>query len=390
LRIVCCREIPEGPQLLQQWNALALQVEQPQIFYTSGWALAAQSAYRGELKPLILLGYESNELLGVAALATDLAEENVTFLAATTADYCEFLCAPGFRSEFMAAVFRELREFDPACIKLANLPETGATARALSANSRAQDFRAFQRPAYACAQVELGCGSARQHLKTQLETKKKLRQYLRGMERVGPVTVEHLCDPDDIRAALPGFIEAHIARFEMSRRTSSLTSLARRSFVEELTNRFAGKNVITLSVMKVADQPAAWNYGFRFQGSWFWYQPTFDSRLEQYSPGYCLLSKIIIEACSDPEIDVVDLGLGAEGYKARFGNSVRHTVHATLTRSLPRHVAEIARYRTAGFVRRSPRAEAIIRAAIGGVKDARSALFSPAFSRPPVRPAKTI
>jgi len=64
------REIPEDPELHRQWNAVALQVERPQVFYTCEWALAVEAAYPSSLKPLLLLGYDKDFLIGVAALAT--------------------------------------------------------------------------------------------------------------------------------------------------------------------------------------------------------------------------------------------------------------------------------------------------------------------------------
>jgi CelD/BcsL family acetyltransferase involved in cellulose biosynthesis len=115
----------------------------------------------------------------------------------------------------------------------------------------------------------------------------------------------------------------------------------------------------------IADQPVAWNYGFQFHGSWFWYQPTFDSRHEENSPGYCLLSRIVIEACDRDEMKVVDLGLGAEGYKERFGSTTRQTLYVTATKSWGRHLREIARYRTASALKWSPKVESAVRRALG-------------------------
>ncbi|MGB2603695.1 MAG: hypothetical protein WBC78_08875, partial [Candidatus Sulfotelmatobacter sp.] len=108
LRIVVHRELPEDPKLCRQWNDLVLQMERPEVFYTSEWALAVQSAYRASLKPLLFLGYEGESLIGVASLATDPAEETISFLAATTADYCEFLSSTQQRAWFVDAVVEEL------------------------------------------------------------------------------------------------------------------------------------------------------------------------------------------------------------------------------------------------------------------------------------------
>ena len=140
-------------------------------------------------------------------------------------------------------------------------------------------------------------GEQRHELSSSLVRKKKLRRYLREMEREGPVTFAHLQSWEEIEKALPGFAEAHVERFRATGRVSSLAEPQRRRFLEELAKRFDGAGVVTLSVLKIQDRPVAWNYGFRFHGSWFWYQPTFDSRHEQNSPGYCLLARIVIDAC---------------------------------------------------------------------------------------------
>jgi CelD/BcsL family acetyltransferase involved in cellulose biosynthesis len=380
LRIVVHREIPEDANLRREWNGVALGSEQPQVFYTCEWALAVQSAYRTSLKPLLLLGYEGDDLIGVASLARDQAEKNISFLAGTTADYCDFLSAPQRRTEFIDAVFAELRKIEAASIALANLPADSQTAGALRDQARKQGFHVFMRPAYLCAQVELGSGEKRLELKNSLASKKKLRRYLREMEREGPVTFAHLQSWKEIQAALPEFVDAHVARFRATGRVSSLATPERRFFLEELARRFDGSGVVTLSLLKIADRPVAWNYGFQFCGSWFWYQPTFDSRHEENSPGHCLLSRIVIEACDMDGMNVVDLGLGAEGYKERFGNSTRQTLYVTVTRSWSRHLREMARYRGASILKQSPRVEAAIRRVLHRIQS----------NRGPTPPAKNI
>lgn len=364
LRIVLHREIPEDPQLWRQWNEVALQMEPPEVFYTCEWALAVQAAYQASLKPLLFLGYEGDHLVGVAALATDPTGERVSFLAATTGDYCDFLTRPQQRAEFVDAVFAELAKTKASFIVLANLPEDSATAAALPLAARRWGLHVYMRPAYLCAQVQLGSGEQRQALKNALVAKKKLRRYLRAMEREGPVTFVHLQSMAQIQAALPGFAEAHVARFQATQRVSSLSTPERRLFLEELAKRFSDTRVVTLSLLMIGERPVAWNYGFQFRGSWFWYQPTFDSRQEENSPGHCLLSRIVIEACDMEGMRVVDLGLGAEGYKERFGNGTRQTLYVTVTKSWHRHLREIIRYRAATLLRRSPAVDSAVRRAL--------------------------
>jgi CelD/BcsL family acetyltransferase involved in cellulose biosynthesis len=361
LRIVLHSEIPEDPELHRQWNDLALQTERPEVFYACEWALAVQHSYRAFLKPLLFLGYEGDRLIGVASLANNAVERRVGFLAATTGDYCEFLSEPRRRAEFVDAVFAELGKTKADSIALTNLPENSATPSALLAAARRYGFHLHMRPAYLCAQVEMGSDESRRELKAALLNKKKLRRYLRAMEREGPVSVSHLQSPAEIAAAMPAFTDAHVARFQATQRTSSLSTPERRLFLEELIRRFSGQRVVTLSTLTIGNRPVAWNFGFQFHGSWFWYQPTFDSSQEENSPGHCLLSRIVMQACDMDGIEIVDLGLGAEGYKERFGNSTRQTLYVAATKSWPRHLQVIVKYRVANWVKQSPRIESAVR-----------------------------
>ena len=365
LRLILQREIPEDQNLQRKWNEVVQQMERPEVFYTYEWALAVQSAYHKALKPLLFLAYEGDNLAGVVSLCATSNISAVTFLAATTADYCEFVSRPGQRTEFVDLVLAELVNMRVERLLLANLPANSATPDATRSAARKHGFHAFLRPAYECAQIELGSTEKRQELKATLLGKKKLRRYLRAMEGGGAVKFVHLQSQAEIQASLPGFADAHVARFEETGRISSLCTPERRVFLEELVRKFSDTGVVTLSLLMVGDQPVAWNYGFQFCGSWFWYQPTFDSRQEENSPGYCLLSRIVIEACDMNEMKVVDLGLGDEGYKERFGNNMRQTLHATVTKSRLRHLREILRYRAASILKGSPKFESVVRRILG-------------------------
>jgi CelD/BcsL family acetyltransferase involved in cellulose biosynthesis len=352
---------------------VVLRMERPEVFYTWEWALAMQAAYQASLTPLLFLGYDGDDLIGVASLATDAAEKKVSFLAGTTADYCEFVSEPSRRAEFVDGVFAELGKKESGFVSLASLLEDSATPAAVRAAAEKHGFHVYMRPSCVCVQVELGSGEQRQEMKSTLAGKKKFRRYLRAMEREGPVTFAHLKSPAQIQAALPEFISTHSARFRDTQRVSFLSTPERRLFLEELVRRFSDTEVVTLSMLMIGNRPVAWNYGFQFHGSWFWYQPTFDSRQEENSPGQCLLSRIVTDACDIAGIRVVDLGLGSEGYKERFANSSRHTVDFTMTKSWSRHLLEIMRYRAASALKRSPKVDSAVRRALRRLRTAREA-----------------
>lgn len=257
--------------MLRQWNELALQMERPEVFYTCEWAHAVQAAYCSSLKPLLFLGYEGSELAGVASLATDSDGKRVSFLAATTGDYCEFLSDLQRRDEFVDAVFAALSQMEMNDLVLANFPADSATPGALRAAAKKHGFHIYIRPAYQCAQIDLGMGEAREELKRTLQNKKKLRRHLRELEKEGPVEFSHLKKWDDIREILPSFADAHVARFAATQRVSSLATPERRRFLEALSQRLAG--AVTLSMMAVGGRPVAWNYGFQFGEAGFGTSP---------------------------------------------------------------------------------------------------------------------
>ena len=366
LRLVLLNEIPEDASLRQQWNTLAEGVDQPQIFFTYEWSLAVQRAYRSALKPLVFLAYEQNSISGVVALATDGSGKRASFLCATTGDYCDFLSSPEYKPTFVAAVLAELRNLGIGEVTLTNLSRDSGTVAAISALSNQNGFRCFTRTAYVCAQVSLGKIERRPSDNTlQLPRRKRLRQYLRAMEREGPVRLEHARAWETAGPLLPQFIQSHVARFEAAGRISNMVRPERQTFLEELAKLLAESGWFTLTRLLMGDRAVAWNYGFQFRGTWFWYQPTFDIDLDKYSPGFCLLSMLIEEAAEDRTLQTVDLGLGDEGYKGSFANQSRETLYVTLRASLAQHLREILRYRAVEILKTAPRLEAAIRRMTG-------------------------
>lgn len=367
MRIKLHRHIPDDPELRRAWNSLASQSKYPQVFYTYEWALAMQAAYQASLKPLLFTacGECDDEIIAIAALATDQNEKTITFLSGNTADYCDFLSAPAHRAQFVNEIFRELSRLQPEHVILANLPADSATVTAIEGAAENHGFHLFLRPAYRCAQVRLGAGERRQELKSATSRKKMFLRKMRALEKKGTVKAVHLESWDSIAPALPTYAQAHAAHFCSMGKVSSLSSPERRDFIENLAKQFSESGAVTLSILTVNDESIAWNYGFRFHGSWFWYQPAFATGWEEYSPGYCLLARIIIDACDMEEINLVDLGLGEEGYKDRFANASRQTLHATLSASWKQHAREVMRYRAATLLKKTPVLESAVRSALG-------------------------
>ena len=365
MRLALLKEIPEDENLQRQWNSLVMGAEQPQVFYTYEWTLAVYRAYGEKLRPLLFLGYEENRLAGVAALACDAASGQVSFLCATTGDYCDFICADEARPAFVSEVLDALRRRGFESVTLTNLPADSATVTALRQASGTNGYHLFARTAYQCAQVSLQPFQVKgPHSKATLPGNKKLRRSLHTLGKSAIVRFDHLRSRAELEPALPQFIQAHVGRFLLTGQISNLARRERCTFLGELMKLLSAAGWLTVTRMLAGERTIAWNYGFQFAGSWFWYQPTFDSEFEKYSPGTCLLAKIIEEACRTPGITIVDLGLGAEGYKEAFGNRSRETLYITLRASVGKHASEMLRYGAASAVKASPKLEMVVRSVV--------------------------
>jgi CelD/BcsL family acetyltransferase involved in cellulose biosynthesis len=356
LRIAVLEKIPEDPKLQNQWNELVLRSPDSQVFYTYDWSLAVQRAYSATVHPLVFLGYdEADSLCSVVSLALDIEGKRASFLCATTGDYCDFVSVSEDKRAFVLSVLSHLRQQGVGEITLTNLPADSATAGAIEQVSQEIGYRSFARTAYICTQVRLAEVERRpSDNKLALPGRKMVRRSLSAMGDGSPVRVDHARNWNLVAALLPDFVKAHIARFSATGRVSNLASPDRQLFLEELARLLTSSGWLVLTRMMAGEKALAWNYGFRFQGSWFWYQPTFETDLERFSPGFCLLSKLIEEAAEDPAVEIVDLGLGAEEYKERFGNNSRRTLYVTLRQSLAKHVKEVLRYGAAEAIKISP------------------------------------
>jgi CelD/BcsL family acetyltransferase involved in cellulose biosynthesis len=359
MRLTWARGLPEQEQLREQWNALVFQMERPEVFYTWEWAAAIVRAYGDRVHPWVATAYEGNELVGVAALATPSPTE-AAFLAGNTADYCDFISRPAMRREFVDQVLCSLREEGIRRLTLANLPADSVTVAELKAN---RWFKSFFRTGYICAQVQLGSNEERRLLIEALSKKKMLRRSMNTLSRIGPVTLQHDRGArlDEHPEVLENFCAIHVARFLSTGRMSNLLCAERREFLRQLARLLAEPGWFDLMSLRAGEHVVALNYGFRFHGSWFWYQPTIVNQYEDLSPGYCLLSKMVEGACHDPEAELVDLGLGAEGYKERFANAQRTTLHAKLTRSSVDQWKSKSRYYSAQAIKKRPRLESMVR-----------------------------
>jgi CelD/BcsL family acetyltransferase involved in cellulose biosynthesis len=344
VRVTVLREIPEDPNLSEAWNTLVLAMDHAEVFFTYQWALAASRGFQKHLSPLLFLMYDFDALIGVAALAVDpRAPRAAFFLTSSTADYCDIVSAPANRRAVVLALLEQIRMLGLSDLVLANVPANSATLKELPEVAGSSRFYITSRTAYHCGVVQLEGEQQRETLLQNLAGKNRERRALKRLTNLGAVKVIHLTEPEQIGPSVESIVSAQISRFLASDRVSPLVGPERRTFLRHLSNLLSQSGWLKISQLEIDGRPVAWNYGFRFGGSWFWYLPTFEMEYEHVSPGSCLLRLLVEEGARDASLQWLDLGLGDEPYKERFANNMRETRYVHLSRGLARHL--VSRFR---------------------------------------------
>ncbi len=344
MRVTVLKEIPEDADLSEAWNNLVLAMETPEVFLTYQWALAASRGFQQNLSTRLFLVHNSDQLVGVAALAIDpRAPRAAFFLTSSTADYCDIVSAASDRKAVLVALLEEIHKLGLSDLVLANVPATSATLKELSSVAGSRHYYVASRTAYNCGVVQLGGEEDRETLLRSLANKGREKRALKKLTSLGAVKVIHLTDPEQIGISLESIVSAQISRFLASDRVSPLVGSERRNFLSQLSELLSASGWLKISQLEIDGRPVAWNYGFRFGGSWFWYLPTFQPEFEHVSPGSCLLRLLVEEGARDASLRWLDLGLGDEAYKERYVNNVRQTRYVHLSHGLGRHVLALGR-----------------------------------------------
>jgi CelD/BcsL family acetyltransferase involved in cellulose biosynthesis len=359
--VIVLEKIPEDSEIILAWNNLVFRMERPEVFFTHQWALAASRAFSDSLCPLTFLVYDSGQLSGVASLATNReSTDTAFFLTASTADYCDVVSSPETRGAVLAAVLQEMKRRNVRNLVLANVPSESRTLRALAVVAGSHHFHLHERPAYNCGVIRLGDKEQRQAVLRSVLGKDLEKRGLKKLSQLGPIRITHL-NREQLDVGLQSIVDAQISRFLATNRLSPLIQPQRRFFLAELGRLLSSAGWLKVSQLEVDSRPVAWNFGFRFFDSWFWYLPAFQVQYEKSSPGSCLLRLLTEEACADPSVNRLDLGLGDEAYKERFSNAVCSTRYLQLSKNMSRHLVNVGRNWLAASAGRFPLVDKRIR-----------------------------
>ena len=289
------------------WSELAAR--SGNVFATWEWADVWLRHYGSAVEPALLECRSGESPFAILPLCVDRRGplRFLRFIGFGTADVLGPICAP--TDQVLAG--RALREASeelagPRLLLAEHLPG-GAIATELGGNV----LQHVPNP-----RLEIGGVSWDDYLSTRSRNlREKVRRSSRKLERAHEVSYR-LASPSTLDQDFDQLIRLHRLRWGPDSGFGQDDSSA---FHREVAAALLAKGLLRLWLMELDGEPAAAWYGFRYEGTEFFYQGGRDPRFDSLSVGFLMLTWTI-KAAFDDGLDRYAFLRGDEPYKDRFAS----------------------------------------------------------------------
>lgn len=306
----------EDPALLpEEWNALLALGSTDVVFLTWQWQKAWWEAF-GRGKLLLIIAKQEEKNIAIASMFAD--EGMIFFTGSGGSDYLDFIGNiqdPNILEGMLALAMKCVPGF--VGFRFYHVPEYSSSNGILEyvANLNGWDFyhegELFS-PVMGFAEDPAAANAA--------PNKKSLLRHEGWFKRNGILTIEHLTRASGILPQLNSFFEQHIKRWEQTPYPSLFLDLKKRFFYQRLVEIASASGWLRFTRVVWNDHSIAYHFGFNYKGSFFWYKPSLDISLSNYSPGEVLLRQLLLKSINE-NAHTFDFGLGEESFKERFATS---------------------------------------------------------------------
>jgi len=303
-------------ELCGDWDQLWRTDPAGEIFQTFAWARAWWRAYGDEYSLHCLAVYDGETLIGVLPLVRRQGE--IQFLGVPQADYADVVCEEERALEVLTTAFSVLFESRgwKEC-KLQHLPSHSRIMRY---------WRKLPRRLSRYSTFVFGGHSPSMMARTDCPdifraaaSKKKMRQYVNNLAKLGVVNFRLLDTKLDAREHLQMFFRQQVRRQRLIDKSSHCRLFTFRGLLNGLVEELDLKDQLRFSVLELNGVPIAYQFGFDANGKYTMYQQTFDVNSWDSSPGQALL-RYMFEYASVTGKHEFDFTIGDEPYKKRYAN----------------------------------------------------------------------
>lgn len=339
MRCEILTEFSQLQRLSTAWRVWVRHDARADVFQCWEWADAYWEAYGQGLSVWSPVVYEGHEPIAVLPLVR--RRGNVGFLTSPWSDYNDILCAEHCSSAVLETALSAMLR-DPAdwtrCL-FDCLPSDSRMVRYVE--TMPQKFRSYLQLLQGSLSPTILLNEEREEVLKKLANKDQLKRYHHKLDKLGRVTFRHLETQEEARGHLDNFFHQHITRWAMVGTKSEFLSAKHRKFYRAMVDKLNPQAELRFGVLELDAKPIAYHFGFQINGKLTWYKPAFDVNYWDFCPGDVLL-RCLFQYAEQAGLTEFDFSRGAEPYKYRYCNHVKHTCMLYIDRR-PNHVASRAR-----------------------------------------------
>jgi len=351
---------------IPDWRALADRPIEPNGYYLPDWELAVNATAPGRTDVSALCAWNGDRLIGLMPVVPLSRAAKIPLPALASAHPYGTLCTPLLnRDEAENAAQRLLetaRENGARALLLREVALDGAAMKAFNNVLRGEGLRARVLNWHLRASLD-ATRDAEELLREALSGKKlkELRRQRHRLSEHGEVTFDVARSPQQVAAALEGFLKLEAGGWKGQRGTALAQVEGDAAFIRRATPKLAETGNCEIVTLRAGDTPVAAGIVLRHQTRAFFFKIGVDERFAKYSPGVQLTLELTRHLCTDPTIASADstaaadhpminpiwrgrLAIGDVLIPLRRRDPIVALIHAALTlRRLARDVARDAR-----------------------------------------------
>ena len=159
------------------------------------------------------------------------------------------------------------------------------------------------------------------------KSRKSLRYDQKSLKEKGDFVVEIATSEEDVRTMLPGSCLVEVNSWKSEQVTGLYSIRGKRAFFFELLPKLAKKGRVRLSMIRINDEPIAWEVDLLEKGFFGIHNLSFDQRWKKYSPGKQLMEINLRHAWEENR--TIDFLPGNLDYKEKIASRVDpvHELH---------------------------------------------------------------
>lgn len=299
-------EFSELESRRELWTELAAR--SGNIFATWEWADLWWQRFGAEAEPAFLECRSDGRPFAILPLCRERRGplKLVRFVGHDTGDVLGPICAPEDAALAGRALRTAVAEVERGAVLLAEHLPGGPLLEAFGGRPLLQE---------ANPRLPIDGASWEEYLKGRSKNvREKVRRSARKLERSHEVSYRLCEEADAVEDDMRLLLRLHRSRWEAP------TNFGRERIAEfhlELAPLLLRRGWLRLWIMEVGGEPVAAWYGFRFQGTEFYFQSGRDPEFDQFSVGFLILTQTI-RAAFDDGLDEYAFLRGDEPYKFRF------------------------------------------------------------------------